>query len=176
EVFDRIPKRGNIHYLSPDLSRQIWLGKEGAIFRFNPLSNQVDGTSGSEPDLRPSVRGLIPWNDSTFLAYGNLLYFLDKGSMAYRRSDDLKRTPLSNILVAAVDDTGTIWCTTRSGFASWNVAENRVCRYCLTDGLSEDEFYAEGTFFRLKDGRMLFSTGSNGFYYFHPDSVSRQSL
>lgn len=176
EVFDRIPKRGNIHYVAPDLSRQVWLGKEGAIFRFNPLSNQVDGTSVSEPDLRPSIRGLIPWNDSTFLAYGNLLYFLDKGSMAYRRSDELKRTPLSNILVAAVDDAGTIWCTTRSGFASWDVAGNRVCRYCLTDGLSEDEFYAEGTFFRLKDGRMLFSTGSNGFYYFHPDSVSRQSL
>jgi signal transduction histidine kinase/CheY-like chemotaxis protein/ligand-binding sensor domain-containing protein len=173
--FERAPNSAPAHYVLPDHNRKIWLSQNEAIFRFDSRTNQFDPALGTAPGLRADVYGFIPWNDSTLLAYGNLLYFFDKKRPAYRQSGVLKNLPLRNLLAAIRDHTGAVWFATREGFTSWNIADNRIGRYCPQDGLPETQFDVGQIPYRLEDGRILFSTGKNGFFYFHPDSLSRQS-
>lgn len=172
--FERAPNSSPVHSLTADRNRQIWFGQNEKIFRFDSRTNQFDPVLEA-PGMQADITGFIPWNDSTLLAYGNLLYFFDKNRLAYRRSGALKDLPLRNALAAVSDHAGTVWFATREGFAGWHIADNRISRYHPQDGLPETQFDVGQTPYRLKDGRILFPTNKNGFYYFHPDSLSRQS-
>lgn len=173
--FERAPNSAPAHSVLPDHNRTIWFSQNEAIFRFDSRTNEFDPALGTATGMRADVYGFIPWNDSTLLAYGNVLYFFDKKRLAYRQSGVLKNLPLRNLLAAIRDHTGAVWFATREGFTSWNIADNRIGRYYPQDGLPETQFDVGQIPYRLKDGRILFPTGENGFFYFHPDSLSRQS-
>jgi len=80
--------------------------------------------------------------------------------------DGLPSNTINDLLI---DEAGNLWLSTADGIAKFNPSTKKSRNYDVLDGLQGNEFER---FVSLKTstGHLLFG-GSNGFNYFHPDSI-----
>lgn len=164
---------GAIQSLLSDQKHGLWLQQGGVLARFNTRTKQFEPLS-DVPGKQQDIFGIVPWDDSTLLAYGGFLYLFNTNRPAFKRVEAEGVPYIRNVMVALRDHSGLVWLGTKDGFAHWNVQDNRISRYHAHDGLPDSEFNDGHAAYRLRDGRILCSTGKGGFFYFHPDTLARQ--
>lgn len=161
-----------VNQIMPSGKDILWIRKGNNLFGCNKVSSQFAVLPNQIQNPGVEMAGLLHWNDSTLLSFGNWLYYFNKNNKTFSRTGKLKELPVRNIFMARPDNRGSVWLGALDGLCRWDTSGSRLVWYNRHDGLPEVEFDEQQTTLQLKDGRMLFSTGLGGFFSFHPDSMS----
>lgn len=107
----------------------------------------------------------------------------DRGLIHYSRDNDsiISVCPnvdeeLFSVIGILEDDKKNLWLATDKGIVKYNVPLKSISLYTALDGCdfsitSQQQYGLSHSYRKLKDGRMVFGAGSNGFVLFHPDSI-----
>lgn len=100
--------------------------------------------------------------------YGGVNHFDTKTRRftVYAESDGLASNHTRAI---QLDDKGNLWISTTNGLSKFDPKARKFKNYSIADGLQGKEF-ERFVSLKAQDGHLLFG-GTNGFNYFHPDSI-----
>lgn len=173
----------NIHALIEDRSKNLWIGHDGGVDRFDPVhkrcsrlkssvNSPIQLTPGAVTSLLLDTKGLV-WIGTR----GGLASFdPDKNIFVHRFT---KRDGLGDGSVCALceDTKGNIWVTTHQGLCCiQRLGQAKdgaaITTFSRADGLADDDFI-EGAATRTRDGMLWFGTRS-ALIYIHPDSIQQR--
>jgi len=167
----------NVIYFHEDNEGFMWIGTwEGGLNRYDPENKKFTIFRHDKYDANSLGHDIVAVihedHDGLFWigTFGGGLDRFDRktGSFThYTEKDGLSNNTILGILE---DDHRNLWISTNRGISKFNIDTKKFQNYNITDGVQSNEFSQHG-FAGTKDGKFLFS-GSNGFNYFHPDSIS----
>ncbi len=127
---------------------------------------EADNTQISGPTIQSILEDS---NGTLWVGTNNGLNKLNKDGNTFSSLDTKNGLPNSSIMGILEDDHRNLWISTLNGIAKLGLTDNKIRVYGTYDGLQSDEF-SRAACYKTQSGHMLFG-GTNGFNYFHPDSI-----
>ncbi|NQV01427.1 MAG: hypothetical protein HQ542_02190, partial [Bacteroidia bacterium] len=173
-----------ISSLYKDHSGRVWISSDEGLFRMNELSSdsitfeQIGECTDGNRCLKGNPKCIFESKNGRFWLGTNEGLFIMNERLEFIEVYGQNELIGGNIIISIVeDDKGYLWMNTWKGIVMFNpdaVQGESPKLYDLSDGLPY-EGYLSTPLFKSGDGR-IFVPGrggrQNGFYYFHPDSVS----
>lgn len=165
-----------IHYMTEDKTGLLWIATANhGLAAFDPVQERftIHAINSGKPQNPALVNVKVLFEDSKERMWvcpeaGGLQVF-DRKTLTFSpvsKSVGLSKIPVIGILE---DKSGNLWLSTRKqGIARYNPDTENIHFYDSHDGLQSNEFNM--AFWKSKSGHMYFG-GSNGFNFFHPDSI-----
>ncbi len=100
----------------------------------------------------------------------NLLNRKNGKCKAFTKNEGL---PSNSIYGIVEDARGSLWCSSNKGIFQFDPDNNTIIAFDASDGLQSNQF-TSNAFFKTSDGYLLFG-GINGFNYFHPDEIRKET-
>ena len=97
------------------------------------------------------------------------LDFFNRGSDTFTRYNAKDGFPAQNVCSILEDNHGNLWLSSGNGISKFNPENKTFKNFDVNDGLQGQSFN-DRAFAKLKTGEFIFG-GTNGFTFFHPDSV-----
>lgn len=173
----RLPINGYIRDIEEDREGNFWIATHGGgIAMLRPASDSfaVYNTQNSKLP-NDKVFSLLEDGRGNLLVgtKGGGLSVFDKGTKqftTYSEKDGLQNTTIYKVLE---DANGLIWVSTNKGISSLDLRTKKIANYNYHNGVQNNNFVHESGL-RLSDG-VLFFGGLEGFNYFNPAALKRNS-
>lgn len=161
-----------------DSQKQIWVGTlNGGLNKVvNDISgkisftsfryNEKDSTGLSDMSVTTIYEGK---NKKLWIGSFQGLSCLDLKTQKIKSYRKIKELPSYGILGILEDNNGNLWVSTYAGLAVLN-ADMKVIKIFKKEDGAQGDLYNRGAALKTNTGHMYFG-GTNGFNYFHPDSV-----
>lgn len=151
---------------------EIYFGGPKGLFHYNRKTGKILKVLSESNNQLPDITGIIKGPD------GNLwLTTVGSGLMQFNpKTRQLKCYTVSeglpsNIICGIQADTkGNLWMSSSNGLSKFSLSTRKFRNYYVSEGLQGNEF-EKYVSYKTKDGHIIFG-GSNGFNYFHPDSIN----
>ncbi len=165
-----------------DSSGHIWVGTARGLIRFSlakkqwTLYNNRPGDPASISSNAVFSLCLDPAQPTRYLWVGTGGGGLNRMDMetgkcvSFSTKDGLPNNVIYGVLP---DDEGNLWMSTNKGISSFNPTKRTFRNFDYKDGLQSNEFN-RGSYCRTRDGCLFFG-GVNGFNYFYPREILRNT-
>lgn len=166
-----------------DSQGALWLAinREDSVFRISRDRKQTEAfgfQSSNDLSVGSSKGVLCVLEDRNGLFwFGTVnsgLVSFDYNSRSFHRYTTKDGLPNNNVYGILEDDSGFLWLSTNKGLSKFNPETNSFTNYNSADGLPQNQFNFKG-YFKDRDGWMYFGS-VEGLCYFHPDSLSQNTL
>lgn len=134
---------------------------QNRTFSYN-INDKTSLSADEITDIYQSKAGQIWVGTSNGL---NLMQ-ADSSFVRFTKADGLPSDYISGI---SEDSKGNLWISTKAGISQMKMQSKQFTNFNISDGLQGNDFN-ERSVFKSSTGELFFG-GSNGFNYFHPDSV-----
>lgn len=159
-----------------------WLGTTNGLYKFNRKNitwKNYSNNPGDETSLSNNIIFSLcadPKNPGKYLWVGTNGFGLDRLDISSGKFTHFTtKEGLPNDVVYGVlsDDVDNLWISTNKGLSNFNPETRKFLNYEAKDGLQSNEFnrYA---YCKTKDGTLFFG-GVNGFNYFNPRDLGRNT-
>lgn len=162
-----------------DRNGDIWIGTDNGLNKLNLVTGEFtyySHTTGDRrtishnevADLHEDKKGRI------WVASEGGLDMIDhykKTLVSFTQQEGL---PSSIVQAIQEDNHGTLWLSTSNGITAFDPETKHFKSFTVEDGLQGQEF-KNNCSYQNSDG-LIFFGGNNGFNYFHPDSISYNTI
>ncbi len=149
------------NYVFEDSRNNLWIGTDSGLDLYQP----------SEDNFKHCTNNMTYYISED--NYGKLMVVENEGINYYDVKNDTLFTFLTNENISPIgacqDDSGNFWFSTFNGLVKYDPESGQSQHFGQTDGLPIREF-SPRSFLKTGKGEMFFG-GTNGFIYFHPDSI-----
>lgn len=171
---DSISLSSNIVWsIYQDKSKNIWIGTEGGLNRYDPLHGQFNRNAHDpkQPQSLINNKVLAIYEDRL-----NNLWIATGGGLDRYKSNNqfehfTEKNGLSNNCVYGIleDSRNNIWLSTNKGISKFEYVTKKFRNYDVSDGLQANEF-STGAYFKNQNEEFYFGC-INGLVHFNPDSI-----
>ncbi len=170
----------NIRFITEDKQGRIWIGTNQGLSLFDEKSKQFVNFKNDPNNLNSlghhTINALHAHSNGTQLWVGTMAsldcYNLQTQQWkSYAVQPDLGTVSVNAILE---DAKGKLWLATSKGILCFDTQTQQFKVYASEEMLNGNELHLKASE-KTKDGYMLFG-GTNGFLYFHPDSLQTNTL
>lgn len=161
--------RDELYFISAGSGMYCYNRAKNKIIHYRSISDSAGLNSNYVYAIAPDSKGNI-WLAT--IGGGINVFNPRSGKFkAYTVNDGLSNNIVCGLLI---DKSDNVWASTANGLVRFNPRSGRFRVFDVSDGLQGNEFDKQ-VYYQAKTGEMIFG-GSNGFNYFHPDSIKENPI